>query len=82
MRHRSVRPGIFPLRRAASTAREWDAGMQRFIAHENIKRFTQQLASCSDERQRETLKQLLAAEEAKLNELKGSAASRPLKPGH
>lgn len=43
--------------------------MQRFIAREKVKRFRQQLTSCSDERQRETLRRLLAAEDAKLNEL-------------
>ena len=46
--------------------------MQRFIAHENIKRFNQQLGNCADQRQRETLEQLLAAEEGKLKELKRS----------
>ena len=44
--------------------------MQRFIAHENIKRFNQQLGNCPDQRQRETLEQLLAAEEGKLKELR------------
>jgi hypothetical protein len=43
--------------------------MQRFIAHQNIKRFNAQLGNCPDERQRETLQQLLAAEEGKLIEL-------------
>lgn len=51
--------------------------MQRFIARENIKRFRQQLASCSDERQRETLRQLLAAEEGKLNELERAHRQSP-----
>jgi hypothetical protein len=43
--------------------------MQRFIAHENIKRFNQQVGNCPDRRQRETLEQLLAAEMGKLNDL-------------
>ncbi len=43
--------------------------MDRFVAHENVKRFRKQLESCTDARQRETLKELLAAEEAKLREL-------------
>ena len=47
--------------------------MQRFIAHENIKRFRQQLVGCTDERERETLRQLLVAEEARLKELERSA---------
>jgi hypothetical protein len=33
--------------------------MYRFIASENIRRFKEQLGNCPDERQRETLKQLL-----------------------
>jgi hypothetical protein len=49
--------------------------MEEFIAQENIKRFRQQLENCSDEQQRETLRQLLAAEEAKLKEL--GRAQRP-----
>lgn len=43
--------------------------MERFIARENIKRFKQQLETCTDEVQRLTLEKLLAAEEAKLEAL-------------
>ena len=43
--------------------------MQRFIAHENIKRFNQQLGNCPDRLQRETLEQLLAIEKGKLHDL-------------
>ena len=43
--------------------------MQRFIARENIKRFKQQLESCTDTAQRAMLLELMAAEEARLKEL-------------
>lgn len=51
--------------------------MQRFIARENVRRFRQQLESCTDERQSETLRQLLAAEEAKLNQLERTKRPPP-----
>lgn len=44
--------------------------MQRFIARENIKRFKRQLESCTDAAQRATLLELIAAEEARLRELR------------
>ena len=44
--------------------------MQQFIANENVKRFRQQLGNSPDEQQKETLEQLLAAEEGKLKELR------------
>lgn len=50
--------------------------MHRFIAHENIKRFKELLGSRSDERQRETVEKLLAAEEKKLKEIETSRAAR------
>jgi hypothetical protein len=40
--------------------------MDRFIARENIRRYKQQLASCTDEAQRATLQELLAEETANL----------------
>ena len=43
--------------------------MDWFIARENIARFRRQLKDCTDEHQRQTLEQLLAAEEEKLNRL-------------
>lgn len=43
--------------------------MQRFIALENIKRFKRILAETDDERKQETVRQLLAEEEARLREL-------------
>jgi rubrerythrin len=43
--------------------------MQRFIARENIRRFKQQLAACTDDSQASTLRRLLAEEEAHLAEL-------------
>lgn len=43
--------------------------MNRFIAHENIKRFQCQLDHCTDERQRQTLEDLLRQEQAKLRML-------------
>lgn len=57
------------LRRALSTSRlTRSAGtvMQLFIARENIRRFKQQLQSCTDPVQRATLADLIATEEAKL----------------
>ena len=51
--------------------------MQRFIARENIKRFRQQLANCTDEHQRATLNQLLAQEEARLAQLEWEGAEKP-----
>lgn len=50
--------------------------MERFIAAENIKRFRQQLESCTDESHRVELEQLLAAEEAKLRSVSGGPARR------
>lgn len=50
--------------------------MYGFIARENIKRFKEQLRNCHDERQRESLEQLLAAEEEKLEQLESSSAAR------
>lgn len=47
--------------------------MNEFIAMENLKRFRHQLAKCSDERQRETLMELMAAEEEKLRDLDRSS---------
>lgn len=43
--------------------------MDTFIAEENVKRFKRQLKDCTDERQRETLRQLLIEEEARLRTL-------------
>jgi hypothetical protein len=43
--------------------------MERFIARENIKRFRAQLSSNPDERTKETLEKLIAAEEARLREI-------------
>lgn len=43
--------------------------MDRFIATENIRRFKQQLQTCSDEERRLQLERLLEAEEAKLRSL-------------
>jgi hypothetical protein len=51
----------------------------RFVAHENVRRFKKQLESCTDERQRDMLKQLLAAEETKLQAL---ALGRQIPLGH
>lgn len=50
--------------------------MERFIARENIGRFRQQLAQCTDEGQRHVLQQLLAEEEARLAELQRAHVSR------
>ena len=50
--------------------------MERFIARENIKRFRQQLETCTDQVQRLTLEKLLAAEEAKLEALGLSSATK------
>ena len=43
--------------------------MHRFIANENIRRFKEQLGNCPDERLKDTLEQLLAAEQGKLRGL-------------
>jgi hypothetical protein len=43
--------------------------MHRFIARQNIARFEAQLKECSDETTRQTLRQLLAAEQKKLDGL-------------
>ena len=43
--------------------------MNRFIANENIRRFKEQLVNCPDDRQKQTLEQLLIAEQGKLREL-------------
>lgn len=59
--HFALRAGAAPVARPG--------GMERFIARENIKRFKQQLETCTDEVQRLTLEKLLAAEEAKLEAL-------------
>jgi hypothetical protein len=52
------------------SVRAGDSGLERFLAEQNIKRFKDQLDSCTDDRVRATLSQLLAEEEAKLNQLK------------
>lgn len=44
--------------------------MNRFIANENIRRFKEQLGNCPDERQKQTLEQLLVAEQGKLRGLR------------
>lgn len=43
--------------------------MDRFIARENIRRFKEQLAACSDESQKATLEKLLVSEENRLKAL-------------
>ena len=48
--------------------------MNRFLAQENVRLFQSKLNDCTDERQRETLKQLLAEEQAKLRKLDGGSA--------
>lgn len=45
-----------------------------FIARENIKRFRQQVENCTDDRQRNTLKVLLASEQAHLERLEDEHA--------
>ena len=49
--------------------------MERFIAQENIRRFKAQLGGCQDGRQRETLQQLISAEERKLMSLQDDDAA-------
>lgn len=53
--------------------------MKKYIARENIKRFRQQLETCADDRQRATLTQLLADEEAHLAQIEaeGVISSEP-----
>ena len=51
--------------------------MQQFIANENVKRFRQQLGNSPDEQRKETLEQLLAAEEGKLKELRRTRRQFP-----
>ena len=48
--------------------------MQEFIARENLSRWTAQLADSRDERQRETLRQLLVLERRHLRDLTGESA--------
>lgn len=48
--------------------------MNRFIVRENVKRFQRQLNDCTDERQRQTLEELLAQEQAKLRSLDSGSA--------
>lgn len=43
--------------------------MHRFVANENIRRFKEQLGNCPNELQKETLEQLLVAEEGRLKEI-------------
>jgi hypothetical protein len=43
--------------------------MERFIAHENIRRFKAQFADCTDESRSVTLRKLLAKEEVHLANL-------------
>ena len=43
--------------------------MDEFVARENIKRFQEQLKNCTDERQRATLRQLLAEHEQFLSDI-------------
>jgi bacterioferritin (cytochrome b1) len=50
------------------------ATVQEFIARENIKRFRRQLENCTDDRQRDTLKVLLASEQAHLERLEDEHA--------
>ncbi|MCF2514594.1 hypothetical protein LVY65_05880 [Sphingomonas sp. G124] len=56
--------------------------MKKYIARENIKRFRQQLETCADERQRATLTQLLAQEEALLAEIEAESPISPEPPTH
>lgn len=51
--------------------------VQDFIARENIKRFRQQLANCTDEHQRATLKQLLNQEQGRLAQRESEGAEKP-----
>ena len=46
----------------------WEAPVQEFIARENIRRFEQQLETCSDPEQRKTLCRLLETERERLAE--------------
>lgn len=48
--------------------------MQRFIACENIKRFRRQLEGCTDAAEQAVLLELIAKEEARLKELRGTGA--------
>jgi hypothetical protein len=50
--------------------------MQRFIALENIKRYKRILAETDDERKQETVRRLLAEEEARLRELMATEPGR------
>lgn len=50
--------------------------MQEFIARENIRRFEQQLAAATDERQRAQIQALLDAERRHLSEIRKSARDR------
>ena len=44
--------------------------MKEFVARENIKRFQAQLDSCTDQKQREVLIQLLESERRKLDAIR------------
>lgn len=50
--------------------------MDDYIARENIKRFRAQLQASTDVNQKDVIRELLKAEEAKLDELKVRAAKR------
>lgn len=51
--------------------------MQEFIARENIRRFEQQLETCSDPEQRKTLCRLLETERERLAEALVNKQPRP-----
>ena len=51
--------------------------MQEFIARQNIRRFEEQLAGCTEPEQRKTLERLLEAERQSLAKTLSGKRSRP-----